>query len=72
MKAIELEQLAVMFRTNDPNLGHVSVLEQMNEAGLAYMYGVFRGTPKRYRKERQRLANAIANRLSEMARKESA
>lgn len=68
MKSIDIKNLAVMFRTNDPNLGHASVLEAMSELGLAYMYGVYRGTPERYWKERKRLRDSIAMILSQKAR----
>ena len=68
MNPIELEQLAVMFRANDPNLAHVSVLNQMEQAGLAYTYGVFRGTPPYHKRERARLRASIADTLCRKAK----
>lgn len=68
MNAIELEQLAVMFRVSDPNLGHVDVLKVMTEAGLAYSYGYFRGIPLHHRQKRKQWANAIAGNLERKAK----
>lgn len=68
MTKTDIERLAVMFRTNDPNLAHVSVWEQMHQLDLLYTYGVFRGTPVRYTKERRRLREAIATELDRKAR----
>jgi hypothetical protein len=66
-KQTTLENLAVMFRVNDPNLGHVSTLEAMEEAGLAYTYGLYRGTPKRHHNKRRKLREAIALELDRRA-----
>ncbi len=60
-------QLAVMFRVNDPNLGHCSTFDTITEAGLAYSYGLFRAIPKRNRNKRQDLAVAIASQLDRKA-----
>jgi hypothetical protein len=68
MSSSEIENLAVMFRVDDPNLGHVSVIEAMTELGVAYTYGLYRGTPKHHKQERKRLREAIAERLSTIAK----
>jgi hypothetical protein len=67
MNPTEIENLAVMFRSNDRNLGHISTLDAMQELGLAFSYGVFHGTPPRYRQTRRILAADIARRLDEIA-----
>jgi len=68
MKAHELDNLAVMFRTNDPNLGHCSTLEKMLKADMAYSYGLYRGMPERYTRARARLRATIADTLSRKAK----
>lgn len=68
MKAIELEQLAVMFRTDDPNLGHVSTLESMTRAGLAYTYGLYRAIPKHHKRRARKMRETIANQLDRITR----
>jgi hypothetical protein len=65
--ARKFRNLAVCFRVNDPNLGHVSTLETMTEAGLAYTYGVFRGTPARFKRELRLQREAIAKALDRKA-----
>ncbi len=55
--------LAVMFRTMDRNLNHVSTLDAMTEYGMAYIFGYFRSIPRRHRIKRQKLANNIADSL---------
>lgn len=59
----ELERLAVRFRSNCPNLGSADTLEAISEAGLAYAYGLWRGTPERYRKKREAMRHSIAQQL---------
>ena len=56
-----------MFRLNDPNLGHVSTHEAMTEYGLAYLFGVFMGWPRRWKIKRSKLAHNIANQLDKIA-----
>lgn len=70
MKHYTLATLAVQFRTLDPNLGHVSVLEQMTDAGLAYSYGLFRAIPRHHRRKRRLMADAIAGQLERKAQSE--
>jgi len=60
---ISLENLAVMFRTNDPNIGHVSTLEAMTDCGLAYMLGYYRGIPKCHERKRASAREAIVRAL---------
>lgn len=60
-------ELAAMFLANDPNVNHVSSLDTITDAGLAYMYGVIRGTPIRYRSIRRKLAQAISDALNKAA-----
>jgi hypothetical protein len=67
-RSITLENLAVMFRVNHPNLGHVSTLDAMTEAGLAYMYGHYRGIPERYHRKRRKLRETIARELDRKAK----
>lgn len=67
MNATALCNLAVQFRALDPNLGHVSVLDQMNAAGLGYPYGLFRSIPKRHKRRRQAMADSIAGQLEKKA-----
>lgn len=64
-----MRQLAVMFRTNDPNLGHCSTLDEMTDAGLAYVYGLFRGTPWNHKAKRRRIREEIAAELEKKADK---
>lgn len=66
-KSTQLLQLAVMFRTNDPNLGHVSTFDSMTDAGLAYTYGLFRAIPKHHRRKRSAMAESIASQLERKA-----
>jgi len=68
VKAIQLETLAVMFRTNDPNIGHVSTLDAMTDAGLAYMLGHYRGIPQFHKHKRRKLRECIARELDRKAR----
>lgn len=63
----DLETLAVMFRTNDPNLGHVSTLETMTNAGLAYTYGLYRGIPRNQRRRLRAMRETIATALERKA-----
>ena len=63
----QMHNLAVMFRVNDPNLGHVSTFEAMTEIGLAYLFGHFMGIPKRHWRKRLRLANNIATEIEKKA-----
>lgn len=67
LTAFDLEVLAVQFRTNDPNLGHVSVFDLMTEAGLAYYYGLFRAIPKHHNRKRRAMAETIATELERKA-----
>ncbi len=71
MTKTDIETLAVMFRVNDQNLGHVSVWDQMHEAGLAYLYGVYRGTPQRYVRKRHDMRIMIARALDQKAKEAS-
>jgi len=64
---LQLEQLAVMFRTNDPNINHVSTLDLINQVNLGYPYGIYRGTPRRYTKIRQSHRECIAKLLTNKA-----
>lgn len=68
MSRLEYENLAIMFRRNDPNLGHVSILNAMNKAGLAYIYGVLRATPRHHKQKQAILRKAIAFALDDKAR----
>ena len=68
MKQITLEQLAVMFRTNDPNLGHYSTFDAIMDAGLSYSYGLFRAIPKHHRRKRRQMAETIASQLDRKAK----
>jgi hypothetical protein len=60
MSKTDIEQLAVLFRVNDPNLGHVSVWDKLHQLDLAYTYGLYRGTPERYTQKRRKLRELIA------------
>ncbi len=68
MKTIDLETLAVLFRTNDPNLGHVSTLEAMTEAGFAYSFGLYRGIPDNHKRAKAAMRNTIAEALERKAK----
>ena len=68
MTSHRLLTLAVMCRTNDRNLGHVSVLDDMNEAGLGYLYGLYRGTPDCYHRRKRERLYAVAETLEQMAK----
>lgn len=71
MKAGELLNLAVMFRVNDPNIGHCSTLDAMTEAGLAYSFGLYRAIPARHRIKRRKMGEAIALELERKAGRKS-
>ena len=60
MKPIELDNLAAMFRRNDPNLFHVSTLNAMHDAGMAYIYGYLRGIPAHHKRKRAQVREEIA------------
>ena len=68
MNKNSLETLAVMFRVNDPNLGHVSTLDAMTAAGFAYLHGYFSGIPKRHNRKRRQMAENIAELLDRKAK----
>jgi hypothetical protein len=68
MKRIEIENLAVLWRTNDRNLGHVSTFDAMTNAGLAYLYGHYRGIPERYFLKRRKMRETIARELDRKAK----
>lgn len=70
MKPIELENLAVMFRTLDPNIGHVSTLDTMNQVGLGHLLGYFKAIPKRHKLKRREMAETIAGYLDKAAKGE--
>ena len=70
MKTVnQLLTLAVMFRANDPNLGHVSTLDAMTDAGVAYCYGSFRAIPRCHNRKRAAMAVSIAEHLEREAKK---
>jgi hypothetical protein len=69
MRRIEIENLAVQFRVNCPNLHHVSVHEVMTQLGLGVMYGFYCGTPRHHRNKRRKLREQIAETLSQLAKK---
>jgi hypothetical protein len=71
MSKTDIEQLAVMFRVNDPNLGHVSVWDKLHELNLAYTYGLYRGTPERYTRKRHQMREAIARELDRKAARQA-
>ena len=68
MNAHDLLCLAVLWRTNSPNLGCVSTHEAMTEAGLAYMLGHYSGLPRRYKRVRAAWRNRIADILEQKAK----
>lgn len=68
LNKIEIETLAVRFRVNCPNLQHVDTLEAMEKLGLAFMYGVYCGTPHRSKTKRRELRNRIAETLTQKAK----
>lgn len=68
MTRIELENVAVMFRTGSANLGHVSVFDMMKEAGLGHAHGCFMSIPKHHRKKRKAMAEQIAVWIDEAAK----
>ena len=67
IKSHDLHNLAVVFRANLGYLGHVSTLELITQAGLAFLYGVYRGTPERYTRKRRQMRNEIADALEKKA-----
>tara|TARA_R110000868_G_scaffold210129_3_gene460114 strand:- start:431 stop:592 length:162 start_codon:yes stop_codon:yes gene_type:complete len=48
-------------------MNHVSTLELITQAGLAFSYGVLRGTPERYTHKRRQMRNRIADALERKA-----
>lgn len=70
MSRSDITNLAVRFRVNDPNLAHYTVLEDMKKLGLAFLYGIYRGTPERNRKQLRYWRNKIAEALDGLAQKE--
>lgn len=67
-KQIELEQLAVMFRCNSPNLAHVDTFDAITEAGLAYTYGLYRATPRHHKRKLRAMRETIASALERKAK----
>lgn len=67
-KRIELENLAVMFRTLDANIGHVSTFELMKQAGLGHCHGTLMAIPRRHKNKRRALAERIAGYLDKAAK----
>jgi hypothetical protein len=67
MKSHDLHNLAVIFRCNYDDVNHVSTFELITQAGLAYSYGVMRGTPERYTRKRRQMRERIAEALEKKA-----
>ena len=67
MKSHDLCNLAVIFRCNYDDVNHVSTLELITRAGLAFSYGVMRGTPERYTRKRREMRERIADALEKKA-----
>jgi hypothetical protein len=67
MKSHDLCNLAVIFRCNSSDANHVSTLELITQAGLAFSYGVYRGTPERHTQKRRQMRNEIADALERKA-----
>jgi len=67
MKSHDLCNLAVIFRCNSSDVNHVSTFELITQAGLAFTYGVYRGTPERYTHKRRQMRNEIADALERKA-----
>lgn len=65
----EIENLAVSFRTNSPNLRHCETWDTMARVGgeAAILYGVLMATPERSRKKRAGFAHSIATALDRYA-----
>lgn len=64
----KLQNLAVAFRTNSADLGHVSTFETVQRAGCLFLYWMFRGTPERFTARRRKLRNQIAEHLEAKAK----
>lgn len=60
--------LAVMFRTLDPNLGHVSTFDAMEEHKMSFMFGHFMSIPRHHWRKRRALAERIADALESNAK----
>ncbi len=69
MKTNDILTLAVLFRNNDPNIMHCSVLDAMESLGLAFWYGMLCRTPKRHNRKRRELRERIAVFLEAEAKK---
>ena len=67
MKSHDLHNLAVIFRCNSSDINHVSTFELITQAGLAFSYGVMRGTPERYTRKRRQMRERIAEALEKKA-----
>lgn len=73
----KLHNLAVMFRTNDPNIGSVTTHDTLGEldgpqaVSVCILVGAYLSLPKRHIKKRTSLANRIADRLDTIAQLES-
>jgi len=67
MRSHDLCNLAVIFRCNSSGVNHVSTLELITQAGLAFLYGVLRGTPERYTRKRRQMRETIADALERKA-----
>lgn len=68
MTTHQIENLAVMFRLNDPNIFHVSTFESMEKLGLLFYLGVLNGTPKNHQKKRWEIRQQIGRLLEQKAK----
>lgn len=68
MTARTLYNLAVLFRTNSPNIGHVSTWELMREADMSFALGTYCATPRHWTRKRRAQRETIANTLEQLAR----
>ncbi len=71
MKAHDLHNLSVLFRTNSSAIGHCTTLDAMKQTGLVFLYGLYRGTPSHYKRKRALLRNRIADALRAQAESEA-
>lgn len=65
----EIENLAVSFRMNSPNLRHCETWDSLATVGgdAAILYGFFMATPEHSRKKRAGIAHSIATALDRYA-----
>jgi len=69
MKSHDILNLAVMFRTNDPNLRHCSTLDAMNALGMGFLYGSWFSTPKAHKRVDRQKRDRIASLLEKEAQR---